>query len=105
MSLSVLVMIEMWNSLNALSENQSIFSVGIFSNIYLWFAIVISTLIHTSIIYVPFLSNIFGTISLNLTEWFFIMIFSLPVIALEEILKSITRRYESRQKLQLKKAK
>jgi hypothetical protein len=35
MSLSVLVLIEMLNAVNALSEDSSIFKVGLFSNPYL----------------------------------------------------------------------
>ena len=94
MSLTVLVMIEMWNSLNALSENQSIFKVGIFSNIYLWIAIIISSAIHSLIIYMPSLRKIFGTIRLGIKDWIYVIIFSLPVILIEEILKFLSRRYE-----------
>ncbi len=93
MSLTVLVMIEMWNSLNALSENQSIFKVGIFSNIYLWIAIIFSTLVHCLIIYIASLRNIFGTVSLGLKEWIAILVLSLPVILIEEILKYLSRKY------------
>lgn len=52
MSLTVLVLIEMWNSLNALSENQSLSKVGLFSNLWLWGAILISISTHLLILYI-----------------------------------------------------
>lgn len=90
MSLSVLVMVEMWNSLNALSENQSIFKIGIFSNIYLLIAIIVSSITHCLILYIPTLSKMFGTTSISLKDWIFVFLFSLPVILIEEVLKGLS---------------
>jgi len=54
LSLSVLVIIEMFNALNALSDESSILRIGIFSNMYLIVAIIGSVLLHLMILYVPF---------------------------------------------------
>ena len=67
--MTVLVLIEMWNSLNALSENQSIFKIGIFSNLFLWFAIFLSILVHTIILYIPYFNKIFDTVPLTIKDW------------------------------------
>lgn len=66
MSLSVLVLIEMFNSFNALSENQSLLSTGIFVNPYLFLATGVSIAFHCLIVYIPYLNFLFSTTTLNL---------------------------------------
>lgn len=92
LSLTVLVMIEMWNALNAMSEDQSLLVVGFFNNLWLWGAIAISTLLHCFILYIPFLSKIFSTTPLNFRDWFLVLLFTLPVILIEEVLKYYSRQ-------------
>lgn len=91
LSLSVLVVIEMLNALNAISEDASLFEVSPFVNIYLLGAIANSILLHAIIVYVPFLNEIFSISSLNQQEWILIMAFSSPVLLVDEILKVIGR--------------
>jgi Ca2+-transporting ATPase len=91
LSLSVLVVIEMLNALNAISEDASLFEVSPFVNIYLLAAIANSILLHAIIVYVPFLNEIFSISSLNQQEWILIMAFSSPVLLVDEILKVIGR--------------
>ena len=55
LSLSVLVVIEMLNALNAISEDNSIFVMTPFVNPYLLLAIANSIVLHCVIVYVPFL--------------------------------------------------
>jgi len=54
MSLTVLVMIEMFNAVNALSDEKSLLTTGIFINMYLIYAIILSTGLHLMILYVEF---------------------------------------------------
>ena len=92
LSLTVLVVIEMLNSLNALSENRSLFEVGIFSNIWLHLAIFTSIGIHCLMLYVPLFARVFSTVPLGINDWLLVMMFSMPVIFIEELLKWISRR-------------
>lgn len=84
-------MIEMWNALNAMSEDQSLLTIGLFDNLWLWGAIATSTLLHCFILYIPFLQKIFSTTSLNLNDWILVLIFSIPVVFIEEGLKYYSR--------------
>ena len=95
----------MLNTLNALSENRSLFEVGIFSNIWLHAAILTSIGIHCLMLYVPFLAKIFSTVPLNLSDWLLVMIFSMPVIVIEEVLKLVSRRLNNKKNNNIEKKK
>jgi Ca2+-transporting ATPase len=84
-------MIEMFNALNALSDEGSLLSVGLFANPLLIIAIMGSVILHCVILYIPFFARIFGTSPLTANDWKLVMVFSLPVILLDELLKVIAR--------------
>ncbi|KAG4301090.1 hypothetical protein PCK1_002789 [Pneumocystis canis] len=69
MSLSVLVIIEMMNAANALSQTESLLSLPLWANMKLIYAILLSLLLHFMILYIPYLQTIFSIIPLNWTEW------------------------------------
>ncbi|RKP09771.1 hypothetical protein THASP1DRAFT_28424 [Thamnocephalis sphaerospora] len=93
MSLSILVVIEMLNAMNSLSENESLLTLPLWSNMYLVIAIVISMLLHFMILYVPFFSTIFSITPLNWAEWQAVLWISAPVIVLDEVLKFVSRTF------------
>lgn len=92
LSLSVLVTIEMFNSINALSEDSSLFQIGILRNPWLLIAITCSMVLHSVILYVPFFANVFGTAPLTRDDWLLVVGFSFPVILIDEVLKIFSRR-------------
>jgi len=63
-SLSVLVVIEMLNSFNSLSENESLLTLPIWSNITLCGAVLLSIVLHFCILYIPFLAVSFFSLLL-----------------------------------------
>ncbi|PQM38023.1 calcium-transporting ATPase 1 endoplasmic reticulum-type [Prunus yedoensis var. nudiflora] len=91
LSLSVLVAIEMFNSLNALSEDGSLLSMPPWVNPWLLVAMSVSFGLHFLILYVPFLAQVFGIVPLSLNEWLLVLAVALPVILLDEILKLVGR--------------
>ncbi len=92
LSLTVLVLIEMFNSLNALSQKSSILDVGIFDNIWLISAIFLSLALHCFVLYVPALQLVFKTCELSLNDWMLVIGFSFPVVLIEELLKFAERK-------------
>lgn len=92
LSLTVLVIIEMLNALNALSDEQSIFKTGILINPQLLIAIASSVVLHCMILYIPVFENVFNTVPLDLKDWSLVLIFSFPVILIDEVLKFFSRR-------------
>jgi Ca2+-transporting ATPase len=82
MSLSVLVTIEMFNALNAISEDGSLLMVPPWVNPYLLLAMAASFAMHFVILYVPFLSSIFEIAPHTAVEWVIVVAFSFPVIVI-----------------------
>ena len=97
LSLSVLVMIEMFNAYNAISLNESLLTMTPFVNWYLILATLGSTLLHCMIVYVPFFNQVFSIHAMNWAEWKLVLAFALPVILIEEVLKFAGRIYNSRE--------
>uniref|UniRef100_A0A383VU19 P-type Ca(2+) transporter n=2 Tax=Tetradesmus obliquus TaxID=3088 RepID=A0A383VU19_TETOB len=93
LSLSVLVAIEMFNAYNALSEDNSLLQVRPWSNPWLALATVVSLGLHCVILYVPFLAQVFSIVPLSLNEWLLVLLFALPVILIDELLKMLGRRF------------
>ncbi|XP_045788225.1 calcium-transporting ATPase, endoplasmic reticulum-type [Trifolium pratense] len=98
LSLSVLVAIEMFNSLNALSEENSLRTLPPWRNPWLLVAMTISLGLHCLILYMPFLSEVFGVAPLSLKEWFLVILISAPVILIDEILKLVVRSQRKKTK-------
>ncbi|PHT96723.1 Calcium-transporting ATPase 2, endoplasmic reticulum-type [Capsicum chinense] len=100
-SLSVLVEIEMFNSLNALSEDNSLIKMPPWRNPWLLVSMSASFGLHSLILYVPSLADIFGIVPLSLNEWLLVILLSAPVILIDEVLKFVGRR---RRRTKLKAA-
>lgn len=93
-AMSVLVVVEMFNALNALSEDCSLLSLPPWSNPWLLGAISLSMLLHMIILYVPPLAVMFSVEALTQREWMAIFVLSFPVIIVDEALKYISREFQ-----------
>ncbi len=93
MTLAAIVFCQIGAVLNCRTEQQSVFRVGLFSNKRVLQGIVIEILLICAIIYVPFLQNIFQTAPLAIKDWAFLLIVPIPMVLLDEVRKSIARRY------------
>lgn len=79
-SLSILVVIEMLNAMNALSSSESLFTFGLSNNPMLVYAIILSMSLHFAILYVPFLQGLFSILPLGWKEWQAVLAISAPVM-------------------------
>ncbi|ELU08428.1 hypothetical protein CAPTEDRAFT_165811 [Capitella teleta] len=93
MALSVLVVIEMLNALNSISENQSLTLMPPWYNYWLLGAMVLSMSLHFLILEVDFLSAVFQITPLGMEEWMAVLKISFPVILLDETLKFVARKF------------
>jgi Ca2+ transporting ATPase len=91
MSLSILVVIEMLNAMNALSSSESLLTLPLWKNMMLVYAICLSMALHFALLYIPFLQGLFSIVPLNWTEWQAVLLISAPIIGIDEVLKAIER--------------
>ncbi|KAI9821595.1 MAG: hypothetical protein M1832_003269 [Thelocarpon impressellum] len=91
-SLSILVVIEMFNAMNALSSSESLLTLPLWENMVLVYAITLSMALHFALLYIPFLQGLFAIVPLNMNEWRAVVLISLPVIFIDEILKFFERQ-------------
>lgn len=75
-ALCTLVMSQLLHVFECRSERHSIFEINILTNIYLLGSVLVSITMICCILYIPFLKEIFNTISLNLGQWLLVMFFS-----------------------------
>lgn len=94
-SLSILVVVEMFNAMNSLSENESLLVLPVWRNPYLVAAITLSMLLHFVILYIPTFADIFAIAPLNWQEWKAVIYISAPVIVIDEVLKFLSAKFVS----------
>ena len=90
---------ELVRAYTARSERVSIFRLGVFSNKYMQYAVVLSITLLLAVVYIPFFQPIFRTMPLGMREWYVVLPLLLaPSIAAEltkGILTVIERRREA----------
>ncbi|KAG7293090.1 hypothetical protein NEMBOFW57_003136 [Staphylotrichum longicolle] len=92
-SLSILVVIEMFNAMNALSSSESLLTLPVWENMMLVYAIALSMALHFALLYIPFLQSLFSILPLNWAEWKAVLAISAPVILIDEGLKFVERTF------------
>lgn len=96
-SMSVLVVVEMFNALNNLSENQSLLVLPPWSNLWLVSSIILTMVLHVLILYVQPLAILFSVTPLSWTEWKAVLFLSFPVILVDEVLKFSSRNLKGKK--------
>ncbi|MDZ4561697.1 cation-translocating P-type ATPase [Bacillus cereus] len=91
MAFVVLSFSQLVHSFNLRSITKSIFSIGIFTNKYLVFSLLIGVLMQVCIISIPPLANIFGVHALTMRDWGFVLLLSIIPLILNEIIKLVKR--------------
>ena len=68
MAFNTLVLFNIFNVFNARSDERSAFS-DLFTNRWLWGAVVLSLLLQVAVIHVPFMQRAFSTVALSPADW------------------------------------
>lgn len=89
---NVLCLGQMAHILAIRSENQSLFSIGIFSNKPLIISVLLTFVLQAVVTYTPFLQPIFKTESLSVTEFIGVGVVASLVFVAVEIEKAFSRR-------------
>jgi Ca2+ transporting ATPase len=92
LAMSVLVVVEMFNAFNNISENSSLLAIPPWDNAWLVGAVATSIALHLLIMYARPLAALFGITGLGAAEWRAVLALSAPVILVDEALKAASRR-------------
>jgi P-type Ca2+ transporter type 2C len=68
MAFTTLLFFSLFTVFSARSDEQSAFR-GLFSNGWLWGAVLLSLALQVAVIYIPFLQQAFSTVSLSAADW------------------------------------
>ncbi len=85
MALATLVMSQLFHVFECRSERHSIFEIKLFSNPYLVLAVLSSVIMLLSIIYVPFLRQIFHTTALGINNWLLVLFYSSVIFFINSV--------------------
>jgi P-type Ca2+ transporter type 2C len=91
MAFTTLVFCQLFNVFNARSEHTSAFS-HMFTNRWLWLAVMLGVILQVAVIYIPILNTAFGTTPLRFIDWAVALGLASIVFWGEEIKKLIMRR-------------
>jgi Ca2+-transporting ATPase len=94
---------ELVRAFTARSEYNSLFSIGVFSNKWMVWAVGASLLLVLVVVYVPFLQPFFDTVPLTLDDWLMMLPFFFASAIAMELLKFYFRR-RSAKGLQARRA-
>ena len=87
---TTLVLFQIFNVLNARSDERSAFS-RLFTNRWLWTAIAGSIVLQVLVVHTPLLQRAFGTVGLTALDWLFCAAVASSVLWLREANKLVTR--------------
>jgi Ca2+-transporting ATPase len=100
-SFMTLALAQTFHAFNARSQMDSAFNSRLFTNAWLWGAIVVCILLQFAAVYIPFLQRVLRTVPLTLSDWGLVLIFSLLPIVVVEFVKLFRRLTLNKQRHQV----
>ena len=94
MAFTTLMLFQMFNVVNARSDEQSAF-VHLFSNGWRWAAIAVSVGLQFLVVYPPPLQHAFGTVGLSAADWLRCLAAATAVLWLRELDKLLFRVFRA----------
>jgi P-type Ca2+ transporter type 2C len=90
MAFTTLVLFQLFNAFCSRSFERSAVE-GLFTNHWLWAAVILSLLLHAAVVYTPSLQEAFSTTGLTAGDWLYCTAIASSVLGLTEISKAIAR--------------
>jgi Ca2+-transporting ATPase len=91
LAFTVLVLFQLFNVFNTRSDERSAFR-DLFSNKWIWVAVLFSVLLQVAVVYVPFLQQAFSTVALSPRDWLICIGVASMVLWLRELVKLVDGR-------------
>jgi Ca2+-transporting ATPase len=92
MAFTTLVLAQLFNVFNARSDETSAFR-SLFTNHWLWLAVLLSLLLQVAVVYLPLLQTAFSTVPLSISDWLLCLAVASTVLWGRELAKPVMRRW------------
>jgi len=89
MAFVTLSLSELTRAYTARSELYALHKIGLFTNRFMQYAVSASLLLLLAVLYVPFLQEVFDTVTLSATHW----LYAIPLILLPSVAAELTKVY------------
>ena len=86
---TTLVMAQLFYVFQCRTEQDSLYNLGLFSNLYLVGAVLCSFVMQLAVIYLPFFQQIFKTTALQFHHWGLILCFTAGITLLQGLLRTV----------------
>ena len=90
----VLSVSQLFHSLNSRSQMKSVFELGVFTNLKLIYAFLVSLTLQLSVVYLPFFQKIFKTQNLTGFDWILVLVLSSLSLWSMELVKWLNKRFK-----------
>ncbi|HEY3360492.1 MAG TPA: calcium-translocating P-type ATPase, SERCA-type [Methanosarcina sp.] len=95
---TLVVFSEMFNAFNWRSDRYSVFSLGLFTNRPLVYAVLTTVILQLAVIYVPFFRTAFKTVPLSFFEWGIVLaLASTTLISMELVKYLLGKRHQEKK--------
>ncbi len=91
MAFMTLALAQVFHAFNARSQNRSMFTGRLFTNVWLWGAVAICLILQAAAVYLPLLQKVLRTVPPTTSEWAVIAGTSLLPVVVVELVKVIQR--------------
>lgn len=90
---ATLITAELLRAYSSRSQRYSLFKIGIFSNKTMVLGTGISFALMLAVLYIPFMQDIFETVSMGLVHWEIVLLFAFIPLVIGELYKLIDRKF------------
>jgi Ca2+-transporting ATPase len=102
LALTTLVTTELFKALCTVSVDSSILKVGPHKNPWLLLGVAVPFVFNLAIVYIPAFQRNFGLVSLTVDDWVHVLMWSSPIIFIDELQKFASRHQGVGERLPLK---
>ena len=99
-TLQTIVIAQMFHLFNSRSIRGFAFNKDFFKNKAVFVVCILLLILQSSITYLPFMNEIFGTVPLGLSNWIYPILLGIAVFIVVEIEKAIMRMLDARKRVQ-----
>ena len=87
-----IVMFQLLYVFSMRSQRKTLLEIGVRSNMYVLYAVLISILLQLAVVYLPGVNGVFGTVAIGVSEWALVLVLAVSGLVINEAYKAIAFR-------------